>query len=146
MKSLFDKTTYEEIGLRLQQLTHDTKPLWGKMNVSQMLYHCTLPLENALGKIHQEKSGSFLLRLFKSFLYSDRPYRKNLPTAKHFIVKDEKDFTTEKTKLLQDIKEAHEKGITGNWGEHPAFGKFTNEQWGKVFYKHLDHHLRQFGV
>lgn len=146
MESLFDKNTYEEIHTRIEKLTNTSQPLWGKMRVDQMLYHCTLPLESALGKIHLPKQGNFLLRLFKSTLYSDTPYRKSLPTAKSFVVTDEKDFETEKNKLLQDVKDAYEKGVNADWDEHPAFGKFTGEQWGKAFYKHLDHHLKQFGV
>ncbi len=79
-------------------------------------------------------------------MYSDKPWRKNLPTAKGFAIKDEKDFDTEKQAIANLINALNDQRERNDWQPHPAFGKMTKDQWGKMQYKHLDHHFRQFGV
>lgn len=146
MKTIFDNKGYSQLVERINKLVDSSKPTWGKMNVAQMLGHCCIPLQAALSN-NYKGNGKFLLKLFfKAQLYNDKPYRKNLPTAKQFVITENRDFESEKEKLLLLLSEAHEKGINGNWGDHPSFGKLTNEQWGNSFFKHIDHHLRQFGV
>jgi hypothetical protein len=147
MKSIFEQETYTDTVRRVESLTTGTKALWGKMNASQMLAHCNEPIEGLIGKKIQPKEGNFLIRLFfKKLLYNDKPYKQNLPTAKSFIMPDTKNFNFEKARLIQNIKDAHAKGMGGSWVPHPAFGQYTPEQNGMVVFKHLDHHLKQFGV
>tara|TARA_R100000306_G_C4352261_1_gene130743 strand:- start:438 stop:710 length:273 start_codon:yes stop_codon:yes gene_type:complete len=87
-----------------------------------------------------------LFKNFKKSLYDGKPWKKNLPTARQLRVSSEKNFSEEKDRLLQLMEEFHGKGYEHDWPEHPAFGNFTAEQWGQMQYKHLDHHLSQFGV
>jgi hypothetical protein len=84
---------------------------------------------------------------FKSKLYNEAPWKKNLPTSPDFIIKDDRDFEKEKRELQDLVNKFYTKG-PGAVGKfpHPMFGKFTPEQWGQAMYKHLDHHLQQFGV
>ena len=79
-------------------------------------------------------------------MYSDKPWRKNLPTAKPFKITEKKDFSSEKSALEAMLNEFESQRDRTAWNPHPSFGEFTKEQWGKMQYKHLDHHLRQFGV
>ena len=79
-------------------------------------------------------------------MYSDKEWSKGLPTPKSFKVIEEKDFEIEKKILKSLLDEFHAQSERKNWPDHPAFGHFTSEQVGKMQYKHLDHHLRQFGV
>lgn len=79
-------------------------------------------------------------------MYNDKPWRKNLPTAPQLKVTETKNFETEKTQLVQLVDAFYDLKDREIWNPHPMFGKFTMEQWGKMEYKHLDHHLRQFGV
>lgn len=149
MKSLFSDEAVTEINSRIEQLQTTQKPVWGKMNTSQMLAHCKFPLEVALGELQLEKPNVFkrlLFSMFKSSLYDDKPWKQNLPTAPEFVVSSAKDFNKEKAELLSEIEKFHTKKTEEFWPPHPMFGKFTNEQWGKMQYKHLDHHLKQFGV
>ena len=147
MKSLFDKATADEVVGRLTRLQAQTPALWGKMNAAQMLAHCNEPLQNALGLKVVPKTGNLFLRLFfRKYLYNDKPYRKSLPTAKEFVIDTPRDFDAEKAKTLQMVRDAHSKGLQHPWPDHPAFGKYTPEQHGMMMYKHLDHHLRQFGL
>ncbi|MEX0313632.1 MAG: DUF1569 domain-containing protein [Allomuricauda sp.] len=149
MKSLFETESHSEILTRINKLSESSKGLWGKMEVGQMLFHCQFPLDLALGRYEMKKPNPIMKLIFKSFkkgLYDDKLWKPNLPTAKPFKVVDKKDFGSEKTKLITAINDFHEEKSRKTWNPHPAFGHFTHEQWGKMQYKHLDHHLRQFGV
>lgn len=149
MKSLFSDEAVAEIKSRIEQLQIIHKPVWGKMNSSQMLAHCKFPLKVALGELQLKKPNMFkriLFSLFKSSLYNDKPWKHNLPTTPEFIIFDDKDFETEKTALLTEIDKFHNKKTQTEWPPHPMFGSFTSKQWGQMQYKHLDHHLTQFGV
>lgn len=147
MKSFFEDGVYDELSSRLNKLNKDTEATWGKMNVGQMLYHCQMPLNIILEKEDYGVKPNWLINLiFKKSMYSDKLWKKNLPTAKGFAIKDEKDFDTEKQAITLLIDELNAQRDRNDWQPHPAFGKLTKDQWGKMQYKHLDHHLRQFGV
>jgi hypothetical protein len=147
IKNLFDADVKTEIVGRINKLTPQSQAKWGKMNVAQMLAHLQLPIAIAYGT-HRPK-GSFLLRLlgplFKSKLWDSKPYKQGLPTDPTFVMTGaEKDFEKEKQILLDLVNRFSESTVVGE--RHPIFGKLTKENWSKATWKHLDHHLRQFGV
>ncbi|MBW1296694.1 DUF1569 domain-containing protein [Aquimarina litoralis] len=147
MKSLFDEPARNEIEGRIHKLSNSSDPAWGKMDVSQMLFHCQFPLKIALKKDHPAMKPSFFAKLlFKKSMYNDKPWKKNLPTHPKLKVVDSKVFEEERKQLLDLVNEFFEKRIVSEWDPHPMFGKFTKDQWGKMQYKHLDHHLQQFNV
>lgn len=147
MKSIFEPAAYEEVIARINNLNEETKGLWGKMSAAQMLWHCQVPVRNAIENKNTGRKGNLLIRLFlKKWLYNDSPWRKNMPTAAIARARDEKDFAREKEILLGMLAELYELRNRKNWNAHPIFGTFTPEQWGQMQYKHLDHHLTQFGV
>ena len=150
MKSLFSTEAYEEIVSRLNSLSDNSERQWGKMEIGQMLYHCQFPLKLALRKQSVKGKTNTMLKVmgvfFKKSLYNDKPWRHGLPTAKGLKVVEKKDFSQEKEVLLGLVKDFHEEKNRKSWDPHPVFGSFTHEQWGQMQYKHLDHHLRQFGV
>ncbi len=149
MKSIFDNEAHIELKQRVEKVDVKNPPIWGKMNAGQMMHHCQKAFELPLGKSTVKKSN-FLIRqlfkLFKSTMYNDKLWKKSLPTVKEFVVKDTKDFAVEKQKLMMLMDEFVKTGKEKTFDPHPSFGHFTQEQWGKMQYKHLDHHLRQFGV
>jgi hypothetical protein len=149
MKSLFQKEYLNEIISRIEKLEPETQHVWGKMNVNQMLAHCSIGIQTATGEKYL-KSGIFL-RMIGSMLKSkttdDKPFRQGSPTHPGFIIGDTEGFEKEKKHLLGLITKFHEGGeekCTQN--PHSFFGKLTPQQWGSLMYKHTDHHLRQFGV
>lgn len=147
MRTIFNEVVYQDIVNRINNLNEDTKPQWGKMNVGQMVWHCQAPLNIMLQKDDYGMKPNWLINLlFKKSLYSDKPYKKNGMTAKAFKTEESKDFTSEKNKLIGLLNELHDQREKTDWAPHPSFGTFTKDQWGKMQYKHLDHHLRQFGV
>ncbi len=146
MKSLFDESAYKEIKQRVLSLDTSKTPAWGKMNVGQMVTHCQYPFKFALSEKPHKATWNPIVLLFKKSLYNDKPWRKNLPTAREAKITDQRDLDAERDKLLSMIDAFYEKRTKTDWQPHPMFGKFTPEQWGKLEYKHLDHHLVQFGV
>lgn len=148
MKTLFEKSTQEEVISRINMLHENSTAQWGKMNVFQMLKHCTRWDE----MIHQNKKykrafigillGKMLLR---NELKNDNPMRQNNPTIPELIVKETQgDFQSEKTKWILSIQKYAQYSFPDNSFVHPFFGKMTKEQIGYHSYKHTDHHLRQF--
>lgn len=147
MKSLLDEEGYKEIKERLHQLNENSTRLWGKMSVGQMCWHCQYPLKLAIdNRPNTSKGNWFVKTFFKKSLYNDKPWRKGLPTAPQLKAKVEKDFDKEYKLILKLVDDFHQTKNRDKWYPHPAFGEFTKEQWGQLEYKHLDHHLRQFGV
>ena len=149
MQSLFDVSTYNEMVKRVNALSPSHIPRWGKMNPAQMLAHCResfrVPLSDK--KMPRMFLGILIGGFIKSALYSEKPWKKNLPTSPQLMIKDDRDFNEEKEKLLEAIDRFHLRGPAYiSKHPHPFFGSFTPEQWGKSMFKHLDHHLRQFGV
>lgn len=150
MKSIFNKDAYNEILARLEHLSENSQAKWGKMNVSQMLIHCQKPIKIAFDEETVQKPNflmKLMIKFFKPTLYNDKPWKQGLPTAKEFVIKDDKDFETAKNDLKQLVSRMHENEADFKPSKnHPIFGKMESWMWGQSAYKHLDHHLTQFGV
>lgn len=147
IKNLFNTEVKDQILERINKLTPESQQKWGKMNVAQMMAHLQLPIEVAYGTriVKGNWFIKLLVPLFKKSLYNEKPWKNGLPTDKSFIMTGEtKDFETEKSKLLELVEKFSESSIRDT--PHPIFGKMTKEQWSNATWKHLDHHLRQFGV
>lgn len=150
MKNLFNTKDLEETIERINKLTTETKPQWGKMKVDQMLAHCNVPYDMAFTNMY-EKPGAFkkfLLKLFvKQGVVGPKPYPANSRTASEFIISDRRDFEIEKKKLVDYLRKTQSLGAAHFEGkESHSFGKLTADEWNVLFAKHLDHHLTQFGV
>ncbi|WP_339164907.1 DUF1569 domain-containing protein [Siminovitchia sp. FSL H7-0308] len=149
MKNIFNQLHSEEILNRIDKLSPDSQPQWGKMNVSQMLAHCSSFQDIAMGNSFPPRGwlGIIVGRFAKQIMYNDKTLPHNMSTIPTILITNDRDFETEKEKLKQKItifqNNGPEKCTTH---PHPFFGKLTSEQWGKGIYKHLDHHLKQFGV
>ncbi len=151
IKNIFDKHVSDVIIHRIHQLTPTTQPNWGIMSVDQMLAHCIVTY---LYTYHQEQFKKpnaikkFFLKTFvKGFVTGEKPYQKSLRTAPEFIMKVNKDFEKEKPLLINYINKSQQLGTQHFEGlENFSFGKMTSKEWNNLFFKHLDHHLTQFGV
>jgi len=148
MKSIFDENTLGDLVKRLDSLSPQSDRQWGKMSPSQMMEHCYRALEMASGNkpIKQVFLGKILSWIFKKEFVSEKPFHRNRPTGPDFIIKDDPDFDATREKLKRSLVSFHELGESGTDGNiHGFFGPLTGKQWGETQYKHLDHHLRQFG-
>ena len=150
MKNIFSQKITEEVLERINNLTKDSQPKWGTMSVSQMLAHCTVTYEMVYTNKHKKPNAFtrwILKTIVKSAVVSEKPYPKNSRTAPQFLITDQKDFLEEKKRLENYIIQTQELGETYFDGkESNSFGKLTTAEWNNMFYKHLDHHLTQFGV
>ena len=149
MHDLFDATDRRSILDRFDRLTPQSQRQWGKMDVAQMMAHCAVPLEQAASgrAIRQRLIGKILAPFVRSSILGEKPFGRNAPTDPDFRVADPRDFAVEKTRLLGAIDAFVARGpdAIGNQ-KHPFFGRMQGQQWGWLMYKHLDHHLRQFGA
>ncbi|WP_342388337.1 DUF1569 domain-containing protein [Salinicoccus bachuensis] len=149
MKNIFNQSHAKEVLERIDHLSPNSKPQWGEMDVAKMLAHCSAFQDIAMGNASPQRSWSGILigRFVKPIFYNDKPLAKNMSTIPTIKIVDEKEFEAEKEKLKQQIIALQNNGAQKCMERpHPFFGKLTPEQWGKGIYKHLDHHLKQFGV
>lgn len=148
MKSIFDLSIENELIERINSLTPDSKALWGKMNVFQMVKHCTLAEDMYLGNLKVKRV--FIGRLIgktilKQVLKNDNPFSKNSPTSSILnTIAESGNLEAQKIEWINRIKEY--KNYNHQNFIHPFFGPLTKEQIGYLDYKHIDHHLRQFGA
>ncbi len=151
MRNLFDPVVADQVKTRLGKLEPQSERRWGKMTAAQMLAHCSVSMQWAVGEVIPEKGSlpvRLMGRLVKPMVFrNEDPIRKNTPTAKSLIVADEREFGEERDRLSGLIDRFTVGGAAGcTRNPHTFFGELTPEQWAILTYKHLDHHLRQFGV
>lgn len=150
MKNLYEAETVASVKQRVANLRPDSQPLWGKMNVAQAVAHCSLGLEWAVGDTFPPRMflGRIMGWMVKPLaLGNENPMRRNSPTAKTLVVADDRDLETEQ-KRLYGLIDRFFRGGPARCTKHPHsfFGPLTPEEWAELMYKHLDHHLRQFGA
>ncbi|HTZ49319.1 MAG TPA: DUF1569 domain-containing protein [Verrucomicrobiae bacterium] len=150
MKNLYEATTAKEVKERIARLGPNSVRQWGKMTAPQALAHCATTMEWAVGDSNPPRM--FLGRIFgpiaKSHtLKDDKPIARNAPTAKSLVVTDDRDLKKE-SERLSALVERFASGGPERCTKHPHtfFGPLKPEEWAAIMYKHLDHHLRQFGV
>lgn len=145
---LFDAQCLHGIKSRILELASGSQPLWGKMDVAQMFAHCVYVMQNALGEVQQKRKwqGYLFAPFIRHRYYSNQTFKaRHVPST--FKIVDEADFEREQQRLLNQLDLFHQDGPERCKGAiHPMLGAFTPEQWAIGQYKHIDHHLRQFGV
>ena len=149
MKTLFQQETVDEVVSRIDNLQPATPRQWGKMDVAQMMAHCSVAMDMASGKLNPPRKfiGRLLGPFFKPMFTNEKPLGKNAPTGKQFVIADPRHFLREQEQLKQKVRQFHEGGEAKcTRHPHPFFGPLTPEAWSRGMYKHLDHHLRQFGA
>lgn len=150
MKTLFDKMTNDIIISRMEKLKPSSKAEWGNMDAAKMLAHLDLSFQANFGEIVLKRDlllSSIFKPLARKILLGEKPFWKNMPTDKKLIPKEPIDFYTEQQKVIEMIRKYVTSGpeiISKN--KHNILGKITPEQSAFISYKHLDHHLRQFGI
>jgi hypothetical protein len=149
MNSLFEQNGLDEVIGRIDKLQADTQRQWGKMDVAQMMAHCTAALDLACGRMNRPRVliGRILGPVVRPLFSNDKAFSRNSPTDEKLKITDLRDFEREKAQLKERIREFHDGGEQKcTTHPHPFFGSLTPREWGIGMYKHLDHHLRQFGA
>jgi hypothetical protein len=149
VKNLFEKEAVDEICSRIDTLQPAVQRQWGKMDVAQMMAHCSAALEMASGKINPPRIfiGRIIGPMVKPIYSNEKPFSRNNPTDKKLVISDQRDFAREQLHLKECVREFQEGGDAKcTRHPHPFFGALTTYEWARGMYKHLDHHLRQFGA
>ena len=153
MNDLFDPTRVQEIKHRILRLTPESERQWGKMTLPQTLAHCTSGVQMAMGVINPKRASfpaNVLGILIKPIvLGDDKPMRRNSPSAPELFSADpaQCDLERERAQLIAAIDNFATRGAACcSHHPHPFFGPLKPQQWAILMYKHVDHHLRQFGV
>jgi hypothetical protein len=149
VQTLFDPADRQSVLGRLERLEPGAERQWGKMGAAQMLAHCSAAMEVATGEAPRKQAliGKIFAPFVRSSLLGEKPFGRNSPTDPAFVVRDEKDFTAEKQRLTRLVNTFCENGAEkASTQIHSFLGKLRGEEWGVMMYKHLDHHLRQFGA
>ncbi|MFN8260929.1 MAG: hypothetical protein U0X41_08365 [Chitinophagales bacterium] len=150
LPSIYEASVAQGFIDRINKLTPETSPKWGKMDVARMLAHCCVTYEYIFEE-RTDRPNFFLKQLLKCVVknkvVSETPYPQNGPTGPAFIIADARNFEKEKARLIGYIQKVSEKGPAFFEGkESVSFGVLTIPEWNNMMYKHLDHHLAQFGV
>ena len=149
MPTLFQNHDREALLARLAQLRPDSPRQWGTMTPAQALRHCALALETATGDrpMKQKLIGKILAPLVRKSILGEKPFSRNSPTDPSFRVADDRDFAADRTRLAELMARFVERGpAEAEKAPHAFFGKLSGDEWGTLMYKHIDHHLQQFGV
>lgn len=146
MKSVWDAGTRKELLDRFARLTPQHKPLWGKMNAGQMVAHCAGPLRAAMGEMKvTEKWTPFRIGLLRYLVIYKMPWPKGAPTAPEFIHQGVEDLDSNRRQLAEALERFAAQRHNG-LRPHAAFGPLSEKDWGCLTWRHLDHHLTQFGL
>jgi len=136
-----------ELKRRVQALTPDTKQRWGKMSVDQMLHHVNFVLAEALGEHMAKPNVRGLPKPLVRWAILNAPWGKGAPTRPDMLIPqgDRFDFAREKERCLSMIDRFLAKRMDESWPPSANFS-MTGRHWSQLQYKHLNHHLTQFGV
>jgi hypothetical protein len=132
---------------RVKTLRADSRGLWGKMTVDQMLHHVNLNLAESLGEYKAQRSIKGVPEWLIRFVILYGPWGKGAPTRPDMLVPagERFDFVEEHTRLLSMIDHFCKKPLDGTWPRTANFA-MTGKHWAVLEGRHLDHHLRQFGA
>ena len=146
MKTFFDPVVQKELEDRLEKLKADHPRQWGRMDVAQMLAHCSAGMGMPLGHLKVKWVPISLIGwLWKGVITDGKPFRRGVPTARELTMAAPRDVETERAILRGRMRELAQGPEAIQNFRHPFFGRLTAAQWGILSYKHLDHHFSQFG-
>ena len=147
MKSIFNPRDHGELQERVQRLTMTKTAAWGRLTPLQMVAHLSDSLRMASGELEvAPKKVPIRFSPLKELVLYVLPIPKGLPTSPELIRRKPREWSIEIAELREELNGLVQRGAEALAPAHPAFGKLSAKQWGVLIYRHMDHHLRQFGV
>lgn len=146
MKNATDAAARQELLSRLAALGPGSRPRWGRMDVAAMLCHLIESARMATGElaVRPKKKRAFQVFPLKHLVLYVLPFPKGAPTAPELIARAPQDLEADRA-TLRGLIEGFGDGCRGG-AEHPLLGVLSRDEWDALVFKHMDHHLRQFGV
>ena len=150
MPSLFEPNDVRSIHQRVDRLASNSARQWGKMTAPEMLCHITDGLRIPLGEIPASSKGwnPFRLKPLRWLLVFVLPWPKGkVPTTPDFQQAKPTSWDSDRAAFHAALDRFAARGEQGErFRAHPTFGNLANEEWARLAYRHVDHHLTQFGV
>jgi hypothetical protein len=147
-RTIFDSADRDVLLARLDRLMPDATARWGTMTAHRMLCHLSDSIQVGLGEMPAEfKTGPFANPVARWLLAYVVPFPKGkAQTAPEMLTTQPTDWPSDLAAVRGQLTAAAERGSNGKWARHPAFGDVSGRMYGVFIHKHVDHHLRQFGV
>ncbi|MFN2398195.1 MAG: DUF1569 domain-containing protein [Gemmatimonadaceae bacterium] len=147
MRSLWQESARTALLRRLGRLSSEAQARWGLMTAAQMLAHLNDAFCLSTGELSARPPRG-LLRIppLNYVVACLLPFPRGAPTAPELLRRAPDPWETEINRLHKNVAAFGRRDPRGPWPDHPIFGRLAGWAWGMLGYRHLDHHLRQFGV
>jgi len=146
-RSLSNARARQQLLDRLERLAPEAAPRWGRMTAPQMLAHLTDWMLMAKGELKTATKKRVLRYApLKQLVIYWLPFPKGVPTAPELVSRMPSEWAIERASVRYHVESFENLDPKSQWPEHPVFGKLSAEAWGVLGYRHMDHHLRQFGI
>ena len=148
MRSLFDPQIRVTILDRISRLTPERKPVWGRFTAPEMVCHVSCDLRQGLGELSAGPPSGPLSHFPMNWLAIHViPWpRGKGRSPPEFLATRPTTWAADVSRLRDLIERVAARGPAAEWPRSRVFGRISGHSWGVMLHKHLDHHLRQFGV
>lgn len=146
VRSAYDAAVREELLVRLDRLRPDARPAWGRMDAPRMVAHLTEAMRMAEGELRIRLRPLPFRPFVRWLLLYVLPFPKGAPTARELLARIPDSWEEDKARLRTAIAAVRAPAPGAPLAQHPLFGDMSAKDWGVLIWKHVDHHLRQFGV
>lgn len=147
MKSLWEPAVRTQLLARAARLTADRRPRWGRMTAEQMLSHLVQTFRMGLGELAvptaRLPTRHWPINVLIAYFV---PFPKNLPTVPELMARPSGSIERDLESLAGYMELFSRAEGRTEWPEHPALGRLSGRAWARLGFRHMDHHLRQFGV
>lgn len=147
MKTIADPATLERLVERLEALPPEAPSNWGTFTVGEMLCHLTDAAASVMTQGGTTPSRRPFLKWFA--LRAPLAWPRNLPTPDEVNPKARgtvpTEFESDRRRAIDSLRALAATPATELANGHGAFGPMAPEDWFIWAYRHVDHHLRQFG-
>ncbi|MBI2406779.1 MAG: DUF1569 domain-containing protein [Gemmatimonadetes bacterium] len=146
-KSIYDPAVRASLLARIDRLGASDSARWGQFTAPKMVTHLIESLRMAANEIAVPPRSTFLSnRLVRYLVIYVLPFPRGAPTARQLLARAPDTWASDVSALKTTLERTAAIDPNVAWPAHPAFGDINGSDWGVLIYRHMDHHLRQFGA
>jgi len=147
VKSIWQDEARRELSDRVGAVAPDRRAAWGRFSAPTMMCHLADSLKMAMGDLKvAPKRLPIRYPPLKQLIIYVAPFPKGAPTAPELLARQPREWAHDVSDVQDLLARAGSARTTEAWPEHPAFGRLSKRAWGVLIYRHMDHHLKQFGA